>query len=93
MIPNEPDASLPAPSPAASTRGGKILLIEDKEGLRNVLKRTLEDEGFSVEACAEGGSALARLAEESYQLLLTDLKLPYSSPSFFSSAPPPPPPL
>jgi len=63
------------PPPEADARG-RILLVEDKEGLRNVLRKTLEDDGFPVEACADGGVALERLARQKYLLVLTDLKLP-----------------
>ena len=69
----------PRPSPGpASPPGGRILLVEDKEGLREVLRKTLEDEGFQVEACADGAEALERLERQKYLLVLTDLKLPHA---------------
>ncbi len=62
-----------APSRSA---GEKILLVEDKEGLRDALQKTLRAEGFGVEACGDGKEALRRLDQEKYLLVLTDLKLP-----------------
>ena len=71
-LPHEPASPRPSPPPA----GAPVLLVEDKEGLRNVLRRTLEDEGYSVEECADGGEAVKRLSRRGYLLVLTDLKLP-----------------
>jgi len=67
----------PSSDPRAATEG-RILLVEDKEGLRNVLRKTLEDEGFQVEACADGAEALQNLSRQRYLLVLTDLKLPHA---------------
>jgi len=65
--------SEPNPSALPSER---ILLVEDKQGLREVLRKTLETEGYGVEACRDGGAAIERLKRERYLLVLTDLKLP-----------------
>ncbi|MCI0410199.1 MAG: response regulator, partial [Acidobacteria bacterium] len=54
----------------------RILLVEDKEGLRDVLRRTLEQEGYSVLPCSDGKQALAKLQRERFFLVLSDLKLP-----------------
>ena|SRR5438270_12313670 len=54
-----------------------ILYAEDDNTIRLAVKETLEHEGWQVEACADGLSALARLAGgESYSLLLFDNQLP-----------------
>jgi DNA-binding NtrC family response regulator len=64
--------------PVESPRGpaDRILLVEDKEGLRDVLRRTLEQEGYSVLPCSDGSQALSRLQREKFFLVLSDLKLP-----------------
>jgi DNA-binding NtrC family response regulator len=55
----------------------EILLVEDRESLRAMLKETLTREGYSVEAVATGEEALRRLAEgRRYTLVLTDFKMP-----------------
>ena len=74
----------PAPSRSA---GEKILLVEDKEGLRDALQKTLRAEGFGVEACGDGKEALRRLDQEKYLLVLTDLSCP--APTVFRSSEPP----
>jgi len=55
----------------------EILLVEDRESLRAMLKETLTVGGYSVEAVATGEEALRRLAEgRRYTLVLTDFKMP-----------------
>ena len=66
------------PSDPGLAREGRILLVEDKEGLRNVLRKTLEDEGFQVESCADGAEALQQISRQRFLLVLTDLKLPHA---------------
>ncbi|RKX21436.1 MAG: two-component system response regulator, partial [Candidatus Zixiibacteriota bacterium] len=53
-----------------------ILVIDDKNSMRTMLSRTLQEEGFQVDAVEGGprGLELARL--KSYDLALTDLKMP-----------------
>jgi CheY-like chemotaxis protein len=54
-----------------------ILYAEDHATIRLAFKETLEREGFYVEACADGPTALARLESETgYALLLFDDELP-----------------
>lgn len=54
----------------------RILVAEDHESVRTYLVRGLEAAGHQVVACIDGGAALARLREESYDLLLTDVVMP-----------------
>jgi DNA-binding NtrC family response regulator len=53
-----------------------ILIVEDKENLRSVLRKTLEAEGFAVEEAADGPSALDRIRRSRFSLVLSDLRLP-----------------
>jgi DNA-binding NtrC family response regulator len=53
-----------------------ILVIEDKEGMRAMLKQTLEAEGYQVITAQDGAEGIKRLADERIGLVLTDLKLP-----------------
>jgi DNA-binding NtrC family response regulator len=54
----------------------RILLAEDKETLRTVLRKTLEEEGFAVEEAADGPAALEQLRRGRFAMVLTDLRLP-----------------
>lgn len=56
-----------------------ILLVEDKESLRQALRLTLENAGYSVTEAADVGSASMALASEPVRLVLTDLRLPSGS--------------
>jgi DNA-binding NtrC family response regulator len=58
---------------------GRILLVEDRESLRRMLERALTGEGYEVVAAADGEAAMARLGERTFDLVLTDLKLPAAS--------------
>jgi len=53
-----------------------ILVIEDKESMRAMLKATLEGEGYQVLLAQDGGEGVRKLADERIGLVLTDLKLP-----------------
>ncbi len=54
----------------------KILLVEDKAGMRDMLTRVLEREGYEVTAQADGVMAMEALNGDRFDLVLTDLKLP-----------------
>ncbi len=53
-----------------------ILVVEDKESLRAMLRKTLETRGYSVEEAADAYDARKRLQGARYLVVLTDLKLP-----------------
>ena len=56
-----------------------ILIVEDKESLRTVLRKTLESRGYAVEEAADAYEARRRLQGGRYLVVLTDLKLPAGS--------------
>ncbi len=58
------------------TPADRILLAEDKENLRAVLRKTLEGDGFRVEEAADGPTALEKIRAGRFALVLTDLRLP-----------------
>jgi CheY-like chemotaxis protein len=54
-----------------------ILLVEDNKFVSDAARDLLTEEGWSVELCADGGTALNRLAGGiTYDLLLFDNELP-----------------
>ncbi len=53
-----------------------ILLLEDDELFCETLKDFLEEEGFLVESVRDGKSALDRVYEKSFDILLLDVKVP-----------------
>jgi two-component system response regulator FlrC len=54
----------------------KILVVEDDEGVRSFLTEALEDHGHQVAAASDGQQALLELAKVSFELVVTDLKMP-----------------
>jgi len=56
-----------------------ILIVEDKESLRTMLRKTLESRGYAVEEAADAYEARRRLQAFRYLVVLTDLKLPAGS--------------
>ena len=55
---------------------GRILVVEDDDEARGLLSEFLVEEGFAVETAPDGAAALAKLAEFSADILLTDLEMP-----------------
>ncbi len=55
---------------------GKILVAEDEESLRWVLKKALEDAGYWVQTAATGQLAREYLSGQRFDVSLTDIKLP-----------------
>ena len=56
-----------------------ILLVEDKDSLRRVLRLTLENAGYSVTEAIDARSALNEIATTRHKLVLTDLRMPNGS--------------
>ena len=54
----------------------KILLIDDDAGITDTLRRVLADEGYDVAVEKRGDDGLARAAKDSFNTVITDLKLP-----------------
>jgi signal transduction histidine kinase/CheY-like chemotaxis protein len=57
-------------------RDGYILVVEDDEGLRELLQRTLIDEGWSVRVASTGPQALEMVEKSRPGLILLDLRIP-----------------
>jgi CheY-like chemotaxis protein len=59
-------------------REDSILIVEDNEDFRGLVRAALEQEGFTVREACDGQEALARLREsgKSHCLMLMDLMMP-----------------
>jgi PAS domain S-box-containing protein len=53
-----------------------ILIVDDDESTRDLLRRTLEREGWLVDEAPNGRAALERVAESPPQVILLDLMMP-----------------
>src|SRR5690348_808799 len=56
-----------------------VLLVEDKAELRAMLRKALEKAGYSIDEAPDGSSAIEKVRNRRYLVVLTDLKLPGSS--------------
>src|SRR6266513_2975624 len=53
-----------------------ILVVDDESGIREFISETLASDGHVLSEAADGVSALERLREHQYDLLITDLRMP-----------------
>jgi CheY-like chemotaxis protein len=74
-----PERSQPAPAPAASSRGSETLLVvEDEEGVRILVRDYLRMNGYTVLEAGHGEEALRIACEHSgtISLMITDVIMP-----------------
>ncbi len=55
----------------------KVLIIDDEEGIRNVVSIVLTEAGYRVIAAPDGKSGLELCRKESPQIVITDIRLPH----------------
>jgi DNA-binding NtrC family response regulator len=53
----------------------RIMIIDDEKIVGDMAKMSLEKEGYHVETFLNGETALARLKEERFDVVVTDLKM------------------
>jgi two-component system CheB/CheR fusion protein len=67
-------------SPAAAPQMlGQILVVEDHADTLKVLRRILENSGYSVKACANASEARTAADKETFDLVISDIALPDGS--------------
>lgn len=54
----------------------KILLVDDDAALRQVIKYKLDQKGYRVTVVTDGEQALSELKRHTYDLILSDIKMP-----------------
>jgi two-component system NtrC family sensor kinase len=67
---------LPGELPAVSRGSVRILVVDDEEDILEMLVETLERDGHEAVAVTSGRQALERLRTESFDLILSDLRMP-----------------
>jgi CheY-like chemotaxis protein len=76
----EPASAMPSVVTTATRRTSspraKILVVDDSEEVREVLRELLTSQGHKVVTCADGESGLAALETERFDLAMVDLGLP-----------------
>jgi len=54
---------------------GRILVVDDEEVIRITVSMLLKNEGYDVMVAAGGEEALARIREQEFDLVLTDVRM------------------
>ena len=57
----------------------RLLVVEDEENLRTVIRKRLTKEGYSVDACGDGQEALDYMAVSPYDTVILDFMIPKMS--------------
>ncbi len=60
---------------ARDQRGSKVLIVDDDPEMCALLKDTLQDEGYSVDAAGSGAEALEKAACGQFDLVITDVQM------------------
>ena len=70
------DEAAPSGAPAAPGTRATILLVEDEDSLRRVMKDLLEHEGYVICEARDGAEAMEQVDRHNPDLVLLDLNLP-----------------
>jgi len=54
----------------------RILIVDDEKPIRDSLKIVLADEGYNAEVAGDGEEALEKIKNESFDIVITDIKMP-----------------
>jgi len=54
----------------------RLLVVDDEDSPRRVLKAELVNEGYDVETASDGDEAIAMIDKEKFDLLILDVKMP-----------------
>ena len=68
-----PERRLRTPSPLSVTR---VLIVDDEKNLRRLLTNMLTQEGYEVVTACDGEEALALLADQCFDVVLSDIRMP-----------------
>ncbi|MCG5055926.1 MAG: sigma-54 dependent transcriptional regulator [Myxococcales bacterium] len=59
--------------------GRKVLVVDDEESVRHMLQLMLRKEGYDTTCAADVDAALVALADQSFDVVITDLRMPRRS--------------
>lgn len=71
-----PMAEAPATNPATSLQGQRILVVDDETFLLECLAEAMGTWGCQVTACTKAGEAVQKLQAESFDLVVSDIRMP-----------------
>jgi DNA-binding NtrC family response regulator len=56
--------------------GKNLLVVDDEEVIRKGMRRILEAEGYQIATSASGRTAIEKIQEQDFDVVITDLKMP-----------------
>ena len=62
--------------PERSERKGRVLVVDDEEGVRTFIAESLERDGHEVDQASDGEAGLRAAREEPFDVVITDLRMP-----------------
>jgi len=72
--------------PSVSITTGRILVVDDDQGTRDLMVSSLRADGHEVDASGNGFEALRLLGRQCYDLIVSDLMMPeVDGPSLYSA--------
>jgi len=60
----------------SSDESAQILVVDDEERMRNLLKKVLAKQGFFVQTACNGIDALRKVEENPFDLIIADIRMP-----------------
>ena len=61
---------------ATKARDPRVLVIDDDDDLRALVVRVVKQAGYAVDSVGDGQAGLDRLAEQTYDVIVSDLHMP-----------------
>jgi CheY-like chemotaxis protein len=56
--------------------GQRVLLVDDDQGVRELVSHVLRIEGYSISEASNGAEALALFSKSSFDVVITDFEMP-----------------
>ena len=79
-------AEIPSAKAEAEPEAIRVLVVDDEEEVGQVISEVLELDGHTVEVAASGQAALEKIKRRSYDVILSDLRMPgMDGPGFYKA--------
>ena len=59
----------------------RILTVDDSSSVRQMVSFTLRKAGYEVGEAVDGQDALAKIGQEKFDMIITDLNMPHACPA------------
>lgn len=61
---------------SGEARPQRVLVVDDNDAIRQLIKIVLENHGYAVEVAPDGKEAIEKASEHGFDLVITDLVMP-----------------